>query len=68
MAKTNRLREIRESLGVTQDDLWQATGVGLATLSRIENDHVVPRSLTRKKIAHALGVPMKMIWPVRPPR
>ena len=62
----NRLREIRLSRAITQEDLWKATGVGLATLSRIENGHVTPRSFTKKKLAFALGVPIRMIWPVRP--
>lgn len=68
MKNPNRLREIRESLNVTQEDLWERSGVGLATISRIENGHVVPRVFTKKKISFALGVPVKMIWPVRPLR
>ena len=62
---TNRLREIRTALLYSQEDLWEKTGVGVATISRIENGRVVPRAATKKKLAHALGVPVRMIWPVR---
>lgn len=61
----NRLRKVRTALGVSQDELRRRSGVGAATISRIENGHGVARASTKKKIAHALGVPVRFIWPVR---
>ena len=61
----NLLRHYRDAYGISQEDMRQATGIGLATISRIENGHTVPRASTKKKIAHYLGVSVRQVFPVR---
>lgn len=57
-----RLREVRENALVTQEELAQRSGVGKASISRIETGHHVPRFSTIKKLAAALDVePQELI-------
>ena len=56
-----RLREVRESLLVTQGELSKRSGVGEATISRIESGHHLPRFSTIHKLANALGVDPKAL-------
>ena len=49
------LRELRESLGMTQEELAQRAGVCRPTISRLELGKYEPRGLTLKKISRALG-------------
>ena len=51
-----RLREVREAALVTQEELSERSGVGKASISRIETGHHVPRFSTIKKLAEALEV------------
>ena len=51
-----RLKEVREGCLVTQEELAQRSGVGKASISRIETGHHVPRFSTIRKLAAALGV------------
>jgi transcriptional regulator with XRE-family HTH domain len=51
-----KLREVRERLLVTQDELAERTGISRATLSRLENGLQRPRISTVRKLAAALGV------------
>jgi transcriptional regulator with XRE-family HTH domain len=50
----NKLKEIRERMLVTQQELAERTGLTEATLSRIENGHRRPHFMTRKRIARVL--------------
>ncbi len=52
-----RLREARERRFLTQDELAEAAGVQVVTISRIENGRQIskPRLTTIRKLAHALG-------------
>ena len=51
-----KLKEVREGSLVTQEELSQRSGVGKASISRIESGRHVPRFSTIRKLAAALGV------------
>ena len=51
-----RLRASRGRTGMTQRDLAAKTGVGLATIRRVEQEAMEPRMGTTRKLAAALGV------------
>ncbi len=51
-----RLRLSRTRRGWTQVDLTAKTGVGLATIRRVEQEAMEPRMATTRKLAAALGV------------
>lgn len=51
-----RLRRIREARGLSLAALCQQTGIGEATLSRIEREHVFPYPGWRRRISEALAV------------
>nr|DAS35687.1 MAG TPA: putative transcriptional regulator [Caudoviricetes sp.] len=51
----NKLREIREKLEITQDDLVKKSGISRTTISAIENnEEYVTTNKTLEKIAEAL--------------
>jgi transcriptional regulator with XRE-family HTH domain len=50
------LREIRESKGLSQDDLARLSGVAKSTIVDLELGRRKPRPSTRRKLAQALGV------------
>ena len=52
----SRLKLVRMHRGLTSGDLARKANVGVAVLSRIENDRVEPRQTTKQKLAGALGV------------
>ena len=56
MSLGKRILEIRQSRAFTQADLSSRTGLAVAYLSRIENDHIEPSFTTLNKIADALEV------------
>jgi transcriptional regulator with XRE-family HTH domain len=53
-----RLRDARERRFLTQDELAEAAGVQVVTISRIENDRQLgkPRLTTIRKLAAALEI------------
>ncbi|MEE4276062.1 MAG: helix-turn-helix transcriptional regulator [Thermoleophilia bacterium] len=51
-----RLRRMRESLGLSQEEVARRSGVPQESLSRIENGHRDPRLDTLRKLAAALGM------------
>ncbi len=53
------MRETRKSLGITQDQLSDATGIPQSNLSAIENGKYNPHKATREKIEAVLG---KVDW------
>ena len=53
------LRELREALFITQEELAEWSGVGKASISRIETGRHVPRFSTIRKLAVALDVDPK---------
>ena len=51
-----RLREARTAGGLTQSALVKRSGIPKPTLSRYENDHVLPSLATLARLAEALHV------------
>jgi transcriptional regulator with XRE-family HTH domain len=51
-----RLRELREAAFISQRDLAAKSGVGEATIVRIEKGYTIPHPATIRKLAEALGV------------
>jgi transcriptional regulator with XRE-family HTH domain len=51
-----KLRETRKRKLLTQQQLAERTGVGVATIIRIERNQVEPRGSTIRKLAEALEV------------
>lgn len=51
-----QLRQVREGKGVTLRQLAKASGVGIATLCRLEAGSWDPRLSTLEKLANVLGV------------
>lgn len=56
-----RLRAARLARGLTQDQLADASGVGVATIRRIENRTTEPKIDTTARLAAALGVDLKTL-------
>jgi len=56
-----RLRELRETRGLSLSELARVAGVGKATLSGLENGTRDPRLETLYAIAAALGVPLSAL-------
>ena len=54
-----RIRQLRESVGLTQEALAQAANIGRVTLVRIENGYQSPRYDTLVSLAGALGRPVQ---------
>ncbi|WP_370875960.1 helix-turn-helix domain-containing protein [Corynebacterium striatum] len=52
----DRLRLVRESVGMSQEELGDVAGVGRATIARIESGKGTPRRATLIAIAFATGV------------
>jgi transcriptional regulator with XRE-family HTH domain len=52
-----RLRKIRVAKGVTQGDIYKATGQLRCYVSRLENGHTMPSLETLEKIARAFHMP-----------
>jgi transcriptional regulator with XRE-family HTH domain len=51
-----KVRQLRERKGVSLRELARRSGVGVATLSRIESGEANPRMSTLLQLADALGV------------
>ena len=51
-----RVRQVRESRSMTQDDLARSAGIGRVTLVRIENGQRSPRYETLVRLTQALGI------------
>ncbi|MGI8785894.1 MAG: helix-turn-helix domain-containing protein [Acidobacteriota bacterium] len=58
-----RLREIRDSLKLTQRDIATRTGMDDYYISRLENNHINPTLSTINKIAQALQVEIRDLFP-----
>lgn len=57
-----RLKRLRKSLDLTLDDIARKSGVGKATLSRIENNITAGTLKTHMKICEALNVNLKDLY------
>lgn len=56
MTRGEHIRAAREARGLFLRDLEELSGVPYQTISRIENDHAVPRLDTVELLADALGM------------
>ncbi len=56
LAIGEKIRRIRQSKGLTLEDISRRTGLSKALISRIENEHVSPPIATLLRIASALKV------------
>lgn len=65
MSTTTRLRVLRESCGLTLDELSRLTGIASSNLSQIETGKTDPRWSTIMRILDALGVEPSALSPVR---
>jgi transcriptional regulator with XRE-family HTH domain len=54
----NRIRQLRESARLTQEELAKAAGIGRVTLVRIENGEQSPRYETLVALSRALRRPV----------
>lgn len=55
-AVANRLKELRQSKGLTLDDIEKATGINRGTYSNYENGNTEPKFETWQKLANYFGV------------
>jgi transcriptional regulator with XRE-family HTH domain len=58
----DRLKQIRESKGMSQGDIERKTGLIRCYISRCENGHTVPSIVTLEKFARASEVPMYALF------
>lgn len=59
----NRLKEIREERGMSQEELSEKSGVSRTTISELETEKKeVTTNITLKKIASALGEKVSTIF------
>lgn len=56
---------IRQSCGMTQEELADKAGVTVRTIQRLENGHTEPRAYTLHQIAKALDVSYEAVLSVR---
>lgn len=54
-----KLRQIRESKGITQEDLAYNAGISYTTVSNLENGHLNPTLASLYAIAEALKIPVQ---------
>lgn len=57
----NKLVELREEKGLTQQDLAKMSGVKLAELERIENNKTTPAINTLIKLLNSLGHTLEIV-------
>jgi transcriptional regulator with XRE-family HTH domain len=62
MVIADRLRELRESKGLSQGHIEKRTGLLRCYISRVENGHTVPAVETLEKFARALEVPLYQLF------
>ncbi len=58
-----KIKEVRETQGITQEELAKKSGVSRGTIAALENgnaEHTTTKTLS--KIAQALGVPISKIF------
>lgn len=64
MSSQNRVKEFREKLGLTQDQLAKLVGTSQQQIQRIERGINVPRRDTAFKVSTSLGQKMELVFPV----
>lgn len=63
---TNRLKEIRESKGLTLEDVGKGVGLATNTISRYETGKREPKLETWKKLANFFGVSVSYLQGIEP--
>lgn len=63
----DRIREVRKSLNITQEELVRRTGFDLRQIGRIERGEVSTNLSHVFKIAECLGVPVHELFTFPPP-
>lgn len=63
MIAKNRLKECRTQLGLSQAAVAAKSGASPATVAFIERHNHLPRPETQKRLARALGVAVREVWP-----
>jgi len=58
----NGLKQLREKKLITQEELSSASGVGVATISRLETGKVRPSIRTIRSIAKVFNVPPEELY------
>ena len=59
---SNRIKEKRGELGLTQAELAERVGVTRKTVNTVENGVFVPSALLALKLAEALSVPVEELF------
>lgn len=63
---SNRLKQKRGELGLTQAELAEAVGVTRKTVNTVENGVFVPSAMLALKLARALNVPVEELFWLEP--
>jgi len=59
----NNMRRARLRADKSQMELMSETGIHFSTISRIEKSWIVPSEQQKKKLAKALGLSVKKLFP-----
>ena len=59
---SNRLKEARARLGLTQAELALRVGVSRKTINTVENGVFVPSTVLALRLARALGAPVEALF------
>jgi transcriptional regulator with XRE-family HTH domain len=57
-----RIRKAREEVGISMRELARRAGTTSSTITRIENNEVVPRADSLQGICDALNIPATFLW------
>lgn len=63
---SNRLKELRAELGLTQAELAARVGVSRKTINTVENGIFVPSTVLALKLAAALGRKVEELFALEP--
>ncbi len=61
-----RIFELREARGWSQTELAKRAGIGRGTMNMVEGGRTAPRLITLRRLARALGVPVRELLPPEP--
>ena len=59
---TNRMKERRTELGLTQAELAEKVGVTRKTVNTVENGVFTPSTTLAIKLSHALGISVEQLF------
>ena len=65
MSETNAIKEVRKRLGLTQQELADRLGVGIASISRWERGITKPSNMVMNRIARETGKVTAKLCPLR---